>query len=365
MKLEKISLLCMALATVCCFSSCEKENNEPTGPDADKPTVSQGLYVLNQGNSYAGIDGSFNVIDYNNDESYRNVFKEVNKRQLGATPQCGVAYGSKIYIGVYESNTIEILNRDTYKSAKQILLSDSKSNGSQPRCMVANGGKVYISMFDGYVARLDTLTMEIEASVKVGPNPENMAILNGKLYVPNSDGLTMTGKYGTTASIIDLSSFEVTGTFEVPENPSAFYTDGRSLYLLAVGNYGDVASKLFKINDDLSYEYIDDATIACICGNYLCYVNDPFYGSGQAEYKKYELSTGEITGWDIERPEYASSIYYDKLAGKIAISSLRFYGGIWPSYEKPGYIAVYDMTGRHLNDYEVGVGPACIFSNAE
>lgn len=365
MKLKNFFAFWAIIALVMCVS-CNKDN-EPFIPDPDYPTVSNGFYVLNQGNYYSGIEGSFNVVDYNSSEAMLNVFQKVNGRSIGSTPQCGIAYGSKIYMGIYDSNTIEIISRGDYRSLKQILLNGTESPGTNPRSMVAHGGKIYVSMFNGYVARIDTATLTIDATLKVGPNPENMAVYNGKLYVPNSDGMNyVNGKYvyGETASVIDLNSFTVTRTLKVPLNPNKFIASRNGLYLLCNGDYEDIPAAIYKVNDSL-YEYIDAATIAEACGDYLCYVNDPFYGMGIAEYKKYDLKTGEISEWEIKRPEYANTIYYDAVAERIIMHSLKYYGNIWPSYELPGYVAVYDKNGLHLKDYECGVGPACIFNNAE
>lgn len=365
MKLKKLINYGIALVIISTLASCEKDSpKSPHDPDLDFPDISAGIYVLNQGNYYSGVEGSLTVIDYSCTESLLKVFYGANHRSIGATPQCGIAYGSKIYLGVYESNTIEIINRSDYKSLRQISLSES-TNGTQPRSMIATGGKIYISMFDGYVARLDTISMQIEAAVKVGNNPEIMALYNGKLYVPNSDGMSYPGPYGKTASEIDLASFTVTKTFEVPENPTRFMASENGLYLLCMGNYMDVNSKIYKINADYTNEAIDNATIAEVCGDYLCYINDPFYGSGIPDYKKYNLTTGEISEWKIDHPEYANGIYYDKQNEKICIHSLKYYGVEYPSFELPGYIAVYDKDNPHFTEYVCGVGTACIFSKSE
>lgn len=365
MKKQRYCYISAGLMIMAGLTSCSDTKEEPSMPDGDNPTVSSGLFVLNQGNYYSGIEGSLNMIDYSDGASQTEVFQKANGRSLGSTPQCGICYGSKVYLGVYDSNTIEIIDKNDYKSIRQIKLPESGYSGSGPRSMVATGGKVYISMFDGYVARLDTISLHIDASVQVGPNPETMAVYNGKLYVPNSDGMSMSGSFGTTACEIDLGNFTVTQTFNVPENPVQFMANETGLYLLCNGNYYDVEAKIYKIDPGVGHETIDNATVAAICGNYIYYVNDPFYGTGHADYKQYNLKTREISDWTIERPEYATSIYYDDLAGRIAISSLRYYGNIWPSYDQPGYVAVYDTNGTHLKDYDCGVGPSCIFKKSE
>ena len=87
-----------------------------------------------------------------------------------------------MYIAVYGESTIEVTDLKA-KSIKQV-----KTEG-QPRYMVSEGGKVYISYYNGYVARLDTASLEVEAKVKVGRNPEQLAVSSNKLSKRNGDGL--------------------------------------------------------------------------------------------------------------------------------------------------------------------------------
>ena len=84
-------------------------------------------------------------------------------------------YGDKMYIAVYGESTIEVTDLKA-KSIKQV-----KTEG-QPRYMVSEGGKVYISYYNGYVARLDTASLEVEAKVKVVRNPEQLAVSSNKLF---------------------------------------------------------------------------------------------------------------------------------------------------------------------------------------
>ena len=52
-------------------------------------------------------------------------------------------------------------------------------------------------MYDGYLARLDTLTMTIDKSVAVGANPDQIALHYDKIYVPVSEGMN----YPITAAL--------------------------------------------------------------------------------------------------------------------------------------------------------------------
>lgn len=367
MKKKLLYGLCCALSfSICaCSSDDPKPDPEPDpipnptpdpDPEPDQEPASLGFYVLNQGNMGYGLEGSLTAYDYVTQSPLQNAFQTVNNRSLGNTPQTAIAYGSHIYIGVYQSNTIEIINRWTYEAQKQISLADAE--GQSPRSMVAKDGKVYISMFNGYVSRLDTLTLEIDKNVKVGPNPEIMAIRGNYLYVPNSDGLNYPD-YGTTASKIDLSSFTAT-TFNVELNPSQFASNGEDLFLLCKGNYGNVASKVYKVGEDDSLSEIAEATLIDVDEENLYYINAP-WGVETITYKKYNIeedaSADLLADNGVESPAWLA---VDPIHGCIIVTSYSMDNG-WASYGTDGYAKIYDADGQLLQQISAGVGPVWIF----
>ncbi len=344
-------------ATMTGFTSCS-DDDEPMPKDPDFPTLSSGAYVLNQGSYSKKIEGALNVIDYTTATIADDVFTKANNRSLGSTPQCGIAYGGKIYLGMYGSKTIEIIDRYTYKSVQQIRL-DESTQGQSPRNMVAKGGKVYISMTEGFVARLDTAARAIDAAIAVGKNPETMVIMNDHLYVPNSDWYA-TG-YGKTASVVSLNPFAVENTIDTPANPNIFLTNGTDLFLICWGNYSDEVGALYRITATGS-EKIADATMGAIKGNTIYAVNAP-YGA-DVEYWKYDITTKTRTVIDFPEVEYPSGIGVDPINDNIIISSLPIDGG-YASYSLPGTVCQYRTDGTFVKKYNAGVGPAAIFFNAE
>ena len=363
----------LALPILSLLPSCSDKDEPDVKPDDQKPgqevAASHGAYVLNQGQYNYGVEGSLTFIDYAGGfPVINNAFQTVNKRSLGDTPQCGVRYGNKIYLGICDSNTIEIIDGESFKSLKQISL-DPAATGGSPRGMAVDKGKVYISMFDGHVARLDTASMNIDACVKVGPNPEIPAVFNNKLFVPNSDGMNHAIGYGTTASIINLDSFTVESTVEVPLNPERFITAGGNLYLLSRGDYGAVAGALYEIDPqiatiqktdpDSGYKEIVKATHACAQGSEIIYFNAP-YDKPEREYGKYEVSTGKFTKWDAKEVIYPNAIAVDPSLGYIFVASY-IMDGPYPSYMLPGFVVMYDKDFSFIKKFDVGSGPSCIF----
>ena len=359
------------LLSVALLPSCS-DNDEPDngGKNPDPVAVNYGTYVLNQGQDYAQVEGSLTYINPEDNFSVENnVFVNVNKRSLGSTPQCGVRYGSKVYLGICDSSTIEIIDANSFKSLKQIKL-DAATTGSSPRGMATDNGKVYVTMFDGYVARLDTASLEIDGRVQVGPNPEIPAVFNGKLFVPNSDGLNYAVGYGETASIINLATFTVESTVKVPLNPNKFLATDNNLYLLTKGNYRDIDGAIYEIDPSIAnlqkedkgdgYKFIAEATSFAAFGDALVYLNTPYTNSTLRYYAKYDIKSGNTTTWNAPEVIYPNELNVDPFSGDIYVASY-YMDGTYPSYILPGFVAIYDKNFTFKKKCEVGSGPSCIF----
>lgn len=347
------------MAAVATMTACS-DNDDPK-PVIDPVYYPSGVYVICQGNYYHNIEGALSVIDPVIEEVFPDVFKSVNGRNIGATPQCGVAYGSHIYIGTYESNTIEVLDRTTYKAVKQISLAGSE--GQNPRDVVAYEGKLYFTMADGYVSRIDTLSLAVDASVKVGNFPETPVVWKGSLYVPNSDGLSTTG-FGRTASRIDLASFTVAETLAVPQNPVQFAVVDDNLYLRCSGNYYDELGAIYRVKGDGTYEKLVEATCMAVNGKNIYYIN-LVYGNPVVTYGVYNTATGSTSPMIAEGsdPEYPAAIGVNPRDGHIFITSS--VPGPWgfADYDANGYVCEYDPSGKRIIRYEVGVYPSYVFFN--
>ena len=206
--------------------------------DFVKDSSFMALYFLNSGNM-GNNNSSLYMYDIEKDEVVPDYFLAQNGRGLGDTAHDMIVYGDKMYIAVYGESTIEVTDLKA-KSIKQV-----KTEG-QPRYMVSEGGKVYISYYNGYVARLDTASLEVEAKVKVGRNPEQLAVSSNKLFVSNSGGMDYSTEvgYDKTVSVVDLSTFTEIKKLDVVLNPTRIQADEQgNVYLVSMGSYED--GKLF------------------------------------------------------------------------------------------------------------------------
>ena len=186
-----------------------------------------GLYVLCEGN----MGSNKARLDYMNLETgdyYSNWYGAQNPNQLkelGDVDNDIQVYGGKLYAVINCSHKVEIMDRQ----ARHITQIDI------PNCryLAFANGKAYVSAYVGSVAdpdmlgsvfEIDTASLEITREVKVGHQPDEICVLDEKLYVVNSGGY-LTHQHDSTISVIDLQSFEQVEQIPVALNPQRIRSD--------------------------------------------------------------------------------------------------------------------------------------------
>jgi YVTN family beta-propeller protein len=315
------------------------------------------LIVLNEG--LRGMNNA-SITHYNfatGEVSEECVFFAQNGRRLGDIGNDILIYGGKIYISVGFSSTIEITDLN-FKSIKQISLKDGSKN-REPHGLAAHNGKVYIACFDGHVLRLDTVTTEIDNLVKVGDNPENIAISKDFAYVTNSGGMNFVvdADYDNTVSVIDLATFTEVKKITVDLNPFSIGVDETGDIIVGCrGNYIGIPYSLHRINTttntyDKKFEGITPADFV-MNRNTLYYYNfDWITSTGQ--YVEFNTLTETVT-----RPSFISD---PSLIGTpYAISINKENEDIYLShaeYMGDGTVFAFDKTGVKRFEFTAGLWP--------
>lgn len=330
------------------LGSCKKDDRDPVEPEV--PTAERkGIYVLCEG-LFNANNTSLSYFNYEDRNLIKDRFSEVNGRELGDTGSDIQIYGSKMYIVVNVSSTLEILNPQTGASIKKL---DLKNNGigRQPRYIVFNKNKAFISNFDGTVAVLDTASMAIEQYIKVGRNPEQIAISNGKLYVANSGGLDYPN-YDNTISVIDLNTLKEIRKITVVENPRIVAADQYGdVYVISTGNYDDVKSSMATI--DSKTDAIK-SQVAFSGGSMVINGDHAYITASGGKLKVFNVKTEQVEKDNFITDETKITSPYgvavDELTGEVFITDAK-------SYTTSGEVFCFDKEGKKKYSLTVGINP--------
>ena len=365
--------LAVLLMGTAVMTSCDPAEDYP---ETYLQVYSTGAYVVNSGNMYSNIESSLTAIDYASSTATQNVFKTANGRSLGNTANDGIVYGNKIYLAVDQSNTIEVIDKKTKQSIKQIKTTDllGKAEGAEPRHIIADGGKVYFTTYGGYVAAVDTINFVLADKYKVGSCPEGLVIGGSNLYVANSNY----GKGGGNISCIDLSSKKVeTKNIEGVNNPTGIYYASGLLYVLdnqyydaSWNAYGENSLRTVNFAEGKSQKVADCNYAVCVTPGattrmqaahpYFYVLNAPFGGTPSVSV----LAAGSTQPQAMtlsEKPVSPCGIFADPLNGHIFVLSYKMGDKGTPDYNGNGYVVEYDSAGQKQHEYETGVGSCAMF----
>lgn len=230
MKTLKIVLVIPTLlSAILLLPSCRKDegiqnstDKQVIYPDPDVGEI-KGFFLLNEGNMGSN-KASLDYFDYETGIYSKNIYPERNPgvvRELGDVGNDIQIYGQRLYAVINCSNLVEVMDVSTARHIGVVSI---------PNCryIVFQGKYAYISSYAGpveinpnarlgYVAKVDTASLDVIAECVVGYQPEEMVIAGNKLYVANSGGYKI-GDYDHTVSVVDLDTFKEVKKIDVGIN---------------------------------------------------------------------------------------------------------------------------------------------------
>jgi YVTN family beta-propeller protein len=237
------------------LAACRKDAEVTPGDNTDvgADSLRNGFYLLNEGN----MGMNLSTLDYYNSGTgiySSNIYSTINP---GATKELGDVgndlkiYGGKLYAVIAMSDKVDVMDVHTAKRIGQI-------NVPSCRYITFYKDKAYVSSYatvaggtpgvNGYVAEVDTATLQVIRTVAVGRQPEEMAVTGDKMYVANSGGYSQ-GHFERTVSVVNLNTFSETKRIDVALNLHHVKADQYGdIYVTSRGNYYDVHSKLYVID---------------------------------------------------------------------------------------------------------------------
>lgn len=308
MRLKNILLLAFLVVTII---SCRKDEmiflSDSSEVSIPLETVKySGFYLLNEGNM--GMNrASIDLFEYNKGTYTRDIFSERNPnitKELGDVGNDIKIYGRKAYATINVSNFVEVFDVETGKHIKQIHV---------PNCryLAFKDGKAYVSSYSGkveinpnaelgFVAEIDTLSLEVTRRVTVGYQPEEIVIKGSKLYVANSGGYRVPN-YDTTVSVVDIPSFKEVKKIEVAINLHRMQIDRKGdIYVSSRGDHNDVLPNLFVIDsatDEVKQKLDIPVSNMTIDENKLYFYGTPYNyntGSNRISYGILNTDTKQL-----------------------------------------------------------------------
>ena len=262
----------LLMAVLIGFTSCRKEEEiiVPTKTGITDPrtdTKIKGFYLLNEGN----MGNNKATIDFFNYETgcyNKNIYADRNPgvvKELGDVGNDIQIYGNKLYAVINCSHFVEVMNVANAKHISQISIPNCRyiTFKDSYAYVTSYAGPVEIdpNARRGYVAKIDTASLQKVDSCLVGYQPEEMVILGNKLYVANSGGYRVPN-YDRTVSVIDLNTFKEIKKIDVAINLHRLEADRYgNIYVSSRGDYYNTPSKTFVI-DSKTDQVIDEIALA-------------------------------------------------------------------------------------------------------
>jgi len=356
MKQFQLKTMLAAMALITLLASCSKDYV----PTPDTPAAERaGIYVLNEGNAGRN-NSSLTFYNYTSKTTDPDLYASANGGAgLGDTGNDIKVYGSKMYIIVNVSSTIEIVDPKTAKSIKQIKLFDG-ATAREPRYIVFNKNKAYISTYDGKVAVLDTASLTIDKYISVGRNPEQMVIANGKLYVANSGGLDSYTAAGPdkTVSVVDLTTLTETKKIEVASNPINIAADAYGdVYVISYGIDYPAKPVMTIINNVTDAVKGSSSIDAGYGSSFLVNGDLAYYLTDAGKVKVFNVKTDVVQSENFVSDGTTFSAAYD-LAVDNATGELFVTDAI--DYTSNGKLFAFDKTGKKEYTLTTGINPGAI-----
>ena len=251
MKFSKLTLASLSVLTLALgFSSCSSDDSwDTTGDGKITFESSSRAFILNEG-SMNKNNSNIYYFDWSSAEpKVGELYQTQNGRMLGDTGNDIITVGNEVVVAVNVSNYVALL--DGYGVEQSRVSFENYKNLGQVRSVCYGGGYVYVTSYGGYVSRLQVRGGKLTYvdSLRVGVRPEDVEVLDGKLYVTLQGKNYDDNRLATVAS--DFKTVSYTTVMQDPVRVRA--SDGR----LYVNGYGASFNNPWGMVDPATGKYTE------------------------------------------------------------------------------------------------------------
>lgn len=288
----------------------------------------KGFYLLNEGNMGSN-KATLDFYDFATGIYTRNIYAERNPnvpKEMGDVGNDIAIYNNKLWAVINVSNKIEVMDAQTTLRIGQIEI---------PNCRFIkfHKGYAYVTSYAGpvvidpdyeqlgFVAKINTVTLEVVDRCLVGFQPDELEISVDKIYVANSGGYMGAGNsdgYERTVSVIDIATFKEEKRIDVAYNLERIKADSRgNLWVSSRGDYKGLPARLYFLDrekemitdtiDIAATNYWIDNDLLYVYGTEFSYINNSWNISYSiVDTKSREIISRNIitdgTDKEIEKP---------------------------------------------------------------
>ncbi|NGY38501.1 hypothetical protein FQU23_013385 [Flavobacterium sp. XN-5] len=342
MKLNNVffGIFASALLLASCSNDDSNEKDSPLG------AYDNGVIILNEGN-FGTPNASVSYISNDLTVFMQDVFGTENSAKvLGDVAQSLSFFEDKAFIVMNNSNTVEVVNRYTFKSIASIT-----ENLKKPRYSVALNGKLYVTNSSSKAVTVyDAKTFTYVETIAIGKTTEKIVTANGKLYVMN-------GAYGSgnTVTVVNPQSNNAMSIITVESGVNSIEEKNGSVYVLC-GN--TTKSKLFKINTTTdTATSIESATLTKalnmdIDGDKIYYTK----GTGVYAMALNATTFSETPLFSVADNSWSTLYGFNVIDGKVYTADAN-------GFTAAGIVKISTTTGAELKTVAAGMGPNSFYSN--
>lgn len=208
-------------------------------------TFTLGAYFLNAGNpgendaDLTQLNTLYSIVN-------QHCFAGANNgAKLGDDGSDLLAYGSHLFIALQGSKKIAVVNKFTCQSETTITVESDEAQTLSPCHLTAFEGGLLCTFKEGYVARIDTVSLKAEVLQEIDAVPGGICIANQKLYVSCYRPLNIQdGSRGNSVLMFNPVDLHVMKSIDVNDGPRDLvvdpYTQGVFVLCEGTGEGGSV-----------------------------------------------------------------------------------------------------------------------------
>ena len=339
------------------FSGCDEEKIDPViETEVRGPYDQKGVFIINEGN-FGTPSGSISFLSDSTGHTVQNgIFKKANNdRPLGDVIQDMALFEGKALIVANNSNKLEVVNAYTFKTEGVVNL-------KQPRYVaVLNADKAYVTEWvkygdPGQVSVINLKTYTVSKTIPVGQLPEQLKIVNGKLYV------AVSGE--NKVVVIDTATDAIEKSIPASDSPRELEVDNRNnLWVLSAGKT--------VYNPDWTVDYTNSTAGALSTINTVTGIVSATYTFGSNQSSPANLAangTKDKLYFTYQGKTYMQQSNANSLTNTVVLSRSfsglgidpetgNIYGSDNNGFSGDGTVFIYKPDGSKVNEFKVGIGP--------